>query len=201
MRPFFVDLRKQLESLNQVQSLSKESKLTSTQEVIQDFVKRSSASGISVDDVKSILATMYEEVLISGDIFKWAQEKAMTMKTSAGPLSSGYVSVTPGDNSPLFCKDTVYHASLCSLAVSTTNSATYKKFFDSDYPLHTIEEASISVPKKNVDKYLIARQGSVYYVAFRSEPQLSEWSKHFTSFSEGIINQNAWHCYNTCIML
>ena len=189
MRPIVNDLRKQLESLNQVQSLSAESKVVSEKEVIQDFIRKCCASGVSNEDTKTELGKVYKEVLISGDVFEWGVEKAIMMDRGgeSQDLSKAISIATEAEKNTLICQDTIYHASLCNLAVCTRNSATYKQFFEADYPLHTIKAASISIPKENhVDKYLIARQGSVYYVAFRSEPLLSEWSKHFHSFIEGI---------------
>ena len=188
MRPIFNDLRKQLESLSQLQSLSNESKIVSEKDIIQDFVKKCSASRINVDDMKTVLAKVYkEDVLISGDIFEWAMEKVITSHGSESHDISRTTPITTDEEIPLICQDMIYHASLCNLAVCTRNSATYNKFFESDYPLHTIEAASISIPKDNIDRYLIARQGSVYYVAFKSESLLSEWSKHFRSFNEGTV--------------
>ena len=172
-----------------MQSLSNESKVVSQKEILQDFIGKCSASRISTDDMKKVLATIYEDVLIRGDVFEWVVEKVIATSHSRElhHLSRTMPTTIEAEKIPLICQDTVYHASLCNLAVCTRNSATYKKFFESDYPLHTIEAASISIPRENVDKYLIARQGSIYYVAFQSEPLLSEWSKHFHSFNEGIM--------------
>ena len=89
---------------------------------------------------------------------------------------------------PLFCKDTVYHAGICSLAVTSSTAGDYQKFFKDreKVPGHTFQEISISRSKQ--DRYLIARQGdSTYYFAFQSEPRLLEWPKQFKSFYEGTL--------------
>ena len=86
---------------------------------------------------------------------------------------------------PLFNKDTVYHAGICSLAVCTRNPGNYQQLFKDNeiVPGHSFTELSLSQ-----SGYLIARQGnSTVYLGFQSEPLLLEWSRQFKSFSEGEI--------------
>ena len=87
---------------------------------------------------------------------------------------------------PLFSKDTVYHAGVCSLAVNTCDAGNYQSFFKKKemVPGHSFQAVSISRSKQ--DRYLIARQGdSTLYFAFQSEPKLLNW-KQYKSFSEGM---------------
>ena len=87
----------------------------------------------------------------------------------------------------VFCDDAVYHATLCSYAVSTCDTKNFKDFFK-DYH-HSFDEASLSIPRdQEVDRYLIARKAKTYFIAFKGELLLSDWQKQFTSFAEGIYN-------------
>lgn len=87
---------------------------------------------------------------------------------------------------PLFTKDSLYHASLCCHIVSTCNTANFKKVLSGSG--HNLEEVSLSISQdhENVDRYLIAKQGNVVYMAFQSEPTLSKWMDcKYGSFSNG----------------
>ena len=48
----------------------------------------------------------------------------------------------------------------------------------------------MSIQRENtVDRYIIAKQDNVIYMAFQSEPSLSQWIEH-DSFTKGIpVNQ------------
>ena len=90
----------------------------------------------------------------------------------------------------LFCKDTVYHGSLCCLTVNKCDAGNYHHFLNSQRNHHTFQSASLSrIPAKDpdeVDRYLIALQDKTYYVAFKGESNLLQWKDKFKSFEEGI---------------
>ena len=95
---------------------------------------------------------------------------------------------------PLFCKDTIYHASICSRIVSdmSYDAGNYQKAFKNQdvVPGHSFTSVSMSRkkhdPRSKQDRYLVAQKGeSTYYFAFQSEPNLSEWGRLFNSFDEG----------------
>ena len=72
------------------------------------------------------------------------------------------------------------------------------KFFNNQVTNHLLQEVSMSISseKKNVDRYIIAKQGNVIYVAFESEPILSWWmDSAYTSFEDG-----EYRYYNIIIM-
>ena len=98
--------------------------------------------------------------------------------------------LAPAAQQPLFCKDTVYHASLCCLTVNKCDAGNYHHFLNSQKNHHTFQSASLShIPAKDpdeVDRYLIALQDKTYYVAFKGEPNLLQWKDKFKSFEEGI---------------
>ena len=90
------------------------------------------------------------------------------------------------ESEPLFTKDSLYHASVCCHIVSTCSTANFRKVLSGAG--HNLDEVSMSISQdhENVDRYLIAKQGSTVYMAFQSEPTISKWMKcNYTSFSNG----------------
>lgn len=183
-------LRSQLEVLHSLSVRSDEDehlKSRNIKKALFDFVETSMQSKISPDSIRKVLARMYSShLLVNNDIYEWALKEVASTEESRQPITE--MQDAPKEKlPPLFCEDTVYHACLCSYATSTRTAANYKDFFNKDFPQHSLEEASLSrsQDKEDVDRYLIARQGKTYYVAFQSEPFLSEWMKKFSSFEEG----------------
>ena len=183
-------MQSQLEALRSLSvrcDEGKQSKEYNIKTALLDFIETSIQSKISSDSVRMVLAGMYSsDLLVNNEIYEWALKEVASTEESSKPTAE-VLEVSVDKLPPLFCEDTVYHACLCSYATSTRTAANYKDFFNKDYPQHSLEEASISrsQDKEDVDRYLIARQGKTYYVAFRSEPFLSEWMKKFSSFEEG----------------
>ncbi len=192
-KPLAVNLKQQLESLKSFVGNRKGSadhKIALLQEAVQDFIENSLRSGANKKNIEAELRELYSrDLLVSNEMYQWAlgevESSVPTTNVAIGEPAS--TNGTKHVVSPLFCKDTLYHASLCCYAVSTCDAASHKGFFNKDYPSHRLEEISLSRSKdrEDVDRYLISRQGSTYYVAFQSEPQLSKWPEKFTSFQEG----------------
>ena len=180
-------LKRKIEDLSSTKCSSQqeeESKVDMIKAVVREYVTESQQSGSTKEHVEGHLQNR-SDFLLSELICKWAlQLVAKTFeKTAVDELSSEPLS--PSEPSePLFCKDTVYHASICSRAINESDAGDYLKFFKSKVPGHSFQAVSISRSKQ--DHYLIARQGeSTYYFAFHSEPDLSKWPKLFKSFGEG----------------
>ena len=88
---------------------------------------------------------------------------------------------------PLFTKDTLYHANLCCYIVNTCNDLNYE-MFELNSTGNMLEEATMSIrgmQKAYVDRYMIARRGDTYLVAFQSERTMCAWSNKYTSFTDG----------------
>ncbi len=164
---------------------------------LSDFVKDTAISKISSESVRKVLAGMYSsDLLVDNSIYEWASEEIASMEEVSGNPLEEQELPTKEEIPSLFSKDTVYHACLCSLATSTCTVADYKDFFNKKFPEHSLEEASLSrsQDREDVDRYLIARQGKVFYVAFQSEPLLSDWREKFTSFEKGINLIAQYYC-------
>ncbi len=190
LEAFSLKLRAQLEAFKSVSINSKEDeehKLWNIKKALSDFVNDTTKSIISPNSIRKELAGMYSsDLLVDNSVYEWALGEIALMEEVSGKTLEELP--TEEDIPSLFSENTVYHACLCSLATSTCTVANYKDFFNKKFPGHSLEEASLSrsQDREDVDRYLIARQGKVFYVAFQSEPLLSDWRRKFTSFEHGI---------------
>lgn len=129
-------------------------------------------------------------------MYRWAVSKAIELCSSSTDGASSPPKLEPAANvskqEDLFSKHTVYHASLCCLTVNHCDTTTYHEFINDKKPRHSFSEVSISRTRDcEVDRHLIAFERKRYYIAFKGEPNLSQWPKKFKSFEEGdsfIIN-------------
>ena len=169
-------------------------------EAVDTFLKHSFKTRVPLEEVKqdlSILSTTH--LLLTDSELSWSMNRAEELAAAMSPPCAEAVDsskVLPArDVKPLFSKEVVYHASLCCVAV---NSPSGKNLLVSDHNRHLLEEVSIARPKEGqVDRYLIARQGKTYYVAFKGELNLDNWRKHFKSFEEGKYIIMSYHIYLT----
>ena len=152
------------------------------------FITTSLQSGQSLESVREQLQILHkDDFLITEDTYKKGEEVAIETHTQLSSESSAAVVSGPAAKAsePLFSKDTVHHAGICSLVVTTCDAGNYQSFFKKKdlVPGHSFKAVSISRSKQ--DRYLVARQGdSTYYFAFQSQPKLLEWQQ-FISFNEG----------------
>ncbi len=173
---------------------------TTCKEAVKEFIISSICSVTTLDHVLAQLERLHkEEGLLSADLYKHAQDVAARIYAESAeeddePVSKSEQSAVSARTEPLFCKDTVYHAGICSLAVSTCDAGNLLGFFkDKDkVPGHSFREVSISRSKQ--DRYLVARQGeSTFYFAFQSEPRLSEWAKQSSPSTK--VHTHRYHMY------
>lgn len=158
-------------------------------DVIDKFVVTSIQLGIAPEIVLDQLQTLHkDELLISEDLLREAKKLVTEEHSKHTPVT---ISTTDSSKShtPLFCKNTVYHASICSHVVSTCEVGDYQKFFKNNelVPGHSFTAVSMSRSKQNT--FLIAKMGeSTYFFAFKSEMQLLQWGTRYKSFSEGELD-------------
>lgn len=160
-----------------------EAKKALVKSFIKDFIKKSK---VGSDEIKRGLGEIYaSQLLLSKELYEWALEKIATIP----PASIGSSPDSPEEvkevEMPLFCEDTVYHASLSCVAVSTRDFTNYKVFFTRDVPNHHFEEVSMSNCRDGVDRYLIAKKEKTYFIAFQSESSFSRWQQLYRSFEQG----------------
>ena len=127
-----------------------------------------------------------------------AEAKERESKDIAMPLLPT-VMKPPSPESPLFCKDTLYHASLCCVAVSDRNQANVQTYFQIKNPNHNFSEISFSQPTERIAPYLIAVQEDTLYVAFHGTQSLRKWFNG-TSFDEGKFFFFIPKCFNYLLL-
>lgn len=160
---------------------------------IKNFISRSVECDSSLDEIKEQLRKVHvEKLLISKEVFtkglQFADDEYIKSKPShVLHAQEEQLGSATKDNQvePLFCKDSVYHASLCCCAVSTYDAGNYQKFFKNKelVPGHSFNAVSFSRSKE--ENFLIAQKGeSTFYFAFQGKLSLSDWAKEY-SFNEG----------------
>ena len=165
-------------------------------ELVSACLTESQQSGIPAEDVKEKLCELCQKkYFITESVYQWSLKKVKEIFTQDDDLLLNSAELTsPADSQntePLFSKDTIYHASICCQALTCCTAGDYPKFFKDTQrvPGHSLQAVSISRPtsdSKQYERYLIAKQGeSKYYIAFESQPVLSQWPKKCHSFIEG----------------
>ena len=184
----FTTLESNLQKLEEIH-LSAEVLDVPQKDIVMKFLRESQQSRKSAKDVKEFLHKLHQKYLIRKPVYEWAIEEVKKEFTEDNPLllpSPDQSSTDDSSAEPLFSKDTVYHASICCQALASCNQRFFK---DREKVLkHSFEAVSISHPSpgQQHERYLIAKQGkSKYYIAFESQPDLSQWQKKHQSFVEG----------------
>ena len=146
-----------------IPGLDTQSTLENMKAHIKIHIQKHTEEGLSKESIKSQLDHLIMNGLIPSDIMDWCYEELDTINADCDQkkctkIESENVPEVPVPLPPLVTKDTVYHASLCSYALSTDES---RDDFLS-YHKHSFNELSISVDRE----MLIAFQENIVYIAF-----------------------------------
>ena len=157
---------------------------------IQQYVENSLKCGLPLDQVKSEMKDLCDkEFAVPTALCTWAKGQVEEMGQKMAnqlEVSQQLALVKEIDREPpLFCKDTIHHASLCCLAVTTCSSENIENFFSRKNPQHNLKEVSFCQGNSSFKKYLIAMKENTIYVAFQGEPALSKWTEESDSFEDG----------------
>ena len=135
-----------------------------------------------------------KDFLIPPPLHDWVLEeveKSSSVLISETPLAPPKVPKPEAPDEPLFCKEVLYHASLCCNAICTS-TCTSQKLTDFLGPknqmiYHHLDQASMSISTtvQDMAPYLIAVEKNTIYVAFRGEINLLDWSKKYASLEDG----------------
>lgn len=171
-------------------------KETALKEAISHFISECVKLKQPLESVEEQLLRLHsEELIISEKLLETAQKMAADEYNVSNPspdpgpsmATKSLVNTTDEEVDPLFCKDTIYHACMCSHAVSIYSAGDYQTFFKNKNkdPLgHSFKAVSFSRSKDN--SFLIAQKGeSTFYFAFKGRLSLSDWAKDYKSFNEG----------------
>jgi GTP-binding protein EngB required for normal cell division len=160
---------------------------------VRQYIDKASKSGIPLIQIESGLKCLCDQVVIPTILWPWVQQELAEAKERASNEASAMpllpiIKKPPTPESPLFCKDTLYHASLCCVAISDRNNANVHTYFQNKNPNHSFTEISFSQHSERITPYLIAVQEDILYVAFRGTQSIDEWVD-CTSFDEGLRQQ------------
>ena len=192
----FATLESKLQALQGLESEDKQSVEGIQRVLVTRCLTDSQQSGTPAEDVKEKLCELCQKkYLITEAVYQWSLKKIREIFTQEDDLSLGSTElISPADSQrtePLFSKDTIYHATICCQALTYCTAGDYQRFFKDTQrvPGHSLQAVSISRPTpdgKQHERYLIAKQGEAkYYIAFESQPVLSQWPKKYHSLIEG----------------
>ena len=163
--------------------------------IIKDRVRRyiikAFDTHVELSEIENNLKSLRDQVVLPTILWPWVQQEIAVVKERASkdantmPLIPA-VMKPPSPESPLFCKDTLYHASLCCAAIGNKHQANNHTYFQSKNPKHNFTEVSFSQSTDSITPYLVAMQDDILYVAFQGLPSINRWVKmKATSFDEG----------------
>ena len=191
MKPFMDEL---IGSLSHIKRwLNPQVKEAAQKEAMFHFISQCVGSECTLESIKEQL--LKKELFIPKELITVAQQMAADEYSRCNPMPQLVLSMGPelevklkdAEIKPLFCKDTIYHASICSHAVSVCNAGNYQEFFKNKefVPGHSFKAVSFSRSKDKT--FLIAQKGEdTFYFAFKGKPNLSDWAKNYKSFNQGM---------------
>ena len=161
-------------------------------EATLEFISSSFQEGQTLEEVTSqVQKFRKEELLISKDMFELAQQMIQEEHVKYLPSHVTKTADQPTMSSvaePLYSKDTLYHAMICSHAVYDRNAGNYQQFFKDREFVKGHNFKAISMSRSKQYCFLIAQTDeSTYYFAFKGQPLLSEWARECNCFNEGIL--------------
>ena len=166
---------------------------------IRHYLETAIDDDVGIDTIRSGLSTIYsKEMLISRKVYEWANSELQQHLARQISISntSAIVEAKPTQPPSLFSQSTLYHASLCCCAVAQCRDEENAHRFFRD-ARHTLNQVSFCEENssENLDRYLIARNGDIIFVAFQSEVKLSTWLEKYNTFDEG----KEFYCMTTTV--
>ena len=158
---------------------------------VHKFIQAGSTD--SVDHLHEHLQQLHETEKLISDPDLLDKAKTVSCKASSLRVSSAVLNI--GRSSPAtLCKETLatpflirlfYDASICNRAVNKCTVDNFQEFIKAQN-FHSLREVSLS--HSSHERYLIAMgSDSTCYIAFRSEPGVTGWTRKYKSLSEGIL--------------
>ena len=199
---FLNELKKRLEVFQDIKYGDQKKVKSAIEEYITSYIQAGCSSSEHL--IEHLLLLQEKENLITDPtMFRWAKQLAADKFSEMAVVQeSSTLLPSPEKRPPLFSKPVLYHAGICSLAVNKCTAGDYQKFFKDEkfVPGHSFKEVSISRSKQ--DRYLIATQyNSTHFIAFQSEPDVSEWPKKYKSFDEGNMTATSYrHTVILCVV-
>ena len=158
-------------------------------EFITRYIKRSLDSTTPIEDQLKKLC--FEEFLIPTKLHQWCLfevkklrdelQAQFTTKHESPPTSIEVVT-------PLFCKETMFHALLLIKVAQKCTAKSYESFLLHEF--HDFDEVSLSLENsgRSIERYAIAKRGKVLYIAFCGEHKISSWQDKYSTINEGKLS-------------
>ena len=160
---------------------------------IQAAIENALKTGEELDSVKRQMNSLcYITVSVPTRLGDWAVQEVnnvherLSLQCDTGNASEPLIHESKElERSSLFSVETLYHSSVCCLAVNKCSASNFRDTLNVSG--HHLQAASMTVSKESpTDRSLIAFQGNVMYVAFQSEPTIPHWlQSSYSSFEEG----------------
>ena len=171
---------------------------TVIERTLQNYIETSLEASLTADTIQEHLNEL--ESLLDSDMLAWALSELKNIVKRQAPADAEGKEIAPivqvqeiasplEASAPPLTSSILHHASLICQAVNTCgNTRSVQEFLKQEN--HELHEASLSQPlyDDDIDRYLIAKNGSTIYVAFRSKTSLKSWQEKYKSFEEGKIN-------------
>ena len=163
---------------------------------IAEYINNSLKLGKSEEEISTTLKTLHSnEMLINKEEYETAlkivAEEAAKLTSLTSPPSDSIAlddDQVKNGKEPFFNKNVVYHATICSHAVSTCDAGNYQKFFSKDPVNGRHYLTNVSFSHFKAQRYLAAQEkDNTLYFAFCGEPSLKVWGEKYPSFNEGIL--------------
>ena len=145
---------------------------------IDTFIKRSLEGNIKEEEVQENLIQLYKELLIPSDLYEWCIER---VKKISNQIQSVFLDLNDSDETnqvenlpPLFSKENVYHASLCSYVVSTYSGTDQEDILSTEG--HKFESMSISLLSDH--RIFVAEKDKIVFIAFKGECHIDKWLEY-----------------------
>ena len=161
--------------------------------LIQAAIENALKTGEELDSVKRQMNSLcYITVSVPTRLSEWAVQEVNNVYerlSSRCDASNAKLNMPltqeSKENSSLFSDETLYHSSVCCLAVNKCSASNFRDTLNVSG--HHLQAASMTIFRESLtDRSLIAFQGNVMYVAFQSEPTIAHWlQSSYSSFEEG----------------
>lgn len=192
-------LKRQLEAFKLTSQMQNppEGLKTVIERTLQNYIETSLEANLKSKTIREHLNELGP--LLSSEMLAWVLEELDNIVKRQAPPKALEINPTPKVQeiisppvvgaAPL-SPSILYHASLVCHAVNAFgDTSSVQEFLRQEK--HELREASFSLqfPKDDVDRYLITKNGSTIYVAFRSKSTLRSWQTRYKSFTQGVLSQ------------
>lgn len=150
-------------------------------QALDGYFDKHAECGTNVLTIERELESLYDtEQLLSSASYLNARKEIGKIKERLQRNSANGGSSSTSEREVLFSKENIYHAMVCCEALAVDLPGDHFKCTG-----HSLDCFSVSRPDCDVKhngethgKFLVAKKRNVYFIAFQSIPQISQWTKY-----------------------